>query len=273
METTTLNNFAKTIHDINKSDRDSLVVCAGFTGEGKSTFLIQLQKEYSKIAGRDWSFNNLTWSMDEVLNWIDGDKEGKGRKPEYTAILVDELISLFFKRNWYEDKQKGGVELLNKCRDRHLFIGGNIPHFWDLDSSFLTRVRFYIYIPTRGVAWIFQQENNPFSSDSWNLLDNRKRFRKSKTAYKLPNFVCELQFPDITPQEKVEYLKIRNSKRRNTENQNKEKDIERYGKIKGQRDILLRYIFDKDKKVTHKEMAELIDITAPQISRLRYGQR
>ncbi len=74
------------------------------------------------------------------------------------------------------------------CRDRHLLIGGNIPNFWDLDTAFNSRIRFYVYIPNRGVAWVFEQENNPFSNDVWNRSKNEKGFRKYKNPYLLPNF-------------------------------------------------------------------------------------
>lgn len=162
-----LKDFAKLILDLLKADRDVNLGVGGFTGEGKSTFLIGLQQEYSKQAGHEWSFEeNCTWRRNEFVGWVNGDIKAKiKRKKKYSAILLDELFSMFYRRNWHNDRQKEAISLLNMCRDRRLLIGGNVPLFWDLDGGFISRVRYYVYIPYRGVAWVFQQENNPFSSD------------------------------------------------------------------------------------------------------------
>lgn len=270
-------DFAQTCYDILKSDRDVTIGVGGFTGEGKSTFATKLQKQYGEISGTKWSFNNMTWSRKELLGWIDGEgKERKGQKPEYSALLPDELISMFYKRNWYEDSQKAAVELFNKCRDRHLFIVGNVPDFWDLDSGFINRIRFYVYIPKRGVAWVFQQENNPFSTDKWNRVENRKTFRKKRHPFKVPNFVCEILFNDWEDEERIEYYNIRNEKRRNTEGQNKQK-IERYADIKLQRDNLIRFVllhdFKKFPKVEEKILADVMDMSQSAINYIKRGDR
>lgn len=269
-----LKTIAKNIDKLLISDRDVISVVGGMTGEGKSTFMGKLMIEYEKLHKKKWSFDNITWSREELETWIDGDDKGKKQKPEYEAILVDELISLFFKRNWYESPQKGAIELLNKCRDRHLFIGGNIPNFWDLDSSFLSRIRFYFYIPLgRGKAWMFQQEDNPFTNDKWNVNENRKIFRKKKSPYRCPNFVCEIRFDDFTIEEKKKYLQIRNTKRKNTEQQSKRQRIERYGKIKQQRDLIIRELFKSNEKLTNSDVSDILhkELSSEAIRLIRVG--
>lgn len=277
----TIDKFAHTIHRLLLSDRDVVIGVGGFTGEGKSTFLTKLQKTYAKLANDNWDFSRMTWSRKELLTWIDGKKDTKknehglreGQLPEYSAIMCDELFQMFYRRNWYEDEQIESIAVFNMCRDRHLFIGGNIPDFWDLDTAFTSRVRFYVYVPFRGIAWVFEQENNPFSTDKWNALDNKKRFRKSRNPYQIPNFLMELHFDDWTPDEKVEYLKIRNRKRVESIQQNKPEKIERYKKIKTQRDILIRLVSKLDPKMTEKEMAELIDMSRQAINLIKLNVR
>jgi hypothetical protein len=246
--------FAKKIHQILKSDRYVVLGVGGFTGEGKTTFSTKVQKAYAEVSGTNWSFDSMTWSRKELMKWIDGKgKEKIGRKPEYSAILPDELFAMFYRRRWFEDDQIDAIATFNMCRDRHLFIAGNVPDFWDLDTGFIKRVTFYAYVPERGRAWIFQQENNPFSIDKWNVNENKKNFRKKQGPYSLHNFVCEIHFDDWTPEEKKKYLAIRNEKRLLAIKEARDNRKEKYGNIKLQRDKLISYIF-KDRE----QMAEAI---------------
>lgn len=266
--------FAETIYKLSLSDRDINIGVGGFTGEGKSCFLTKLFKTYGKYSGVPWSFDLMTWSRKELLEWIDGKKNDKSnQKPEHTAILVDELFMLFYKRNWYDEGQIDSIATLNMCRDRHLLIGGNIPNFWDLDTAFTSRIRFYVYIPRRGIAWIFEQENNPFSTDLWNKNRNEKLFRKYKDPYLLSNFLCEIHYSDWSPNEKIAYYNIRNSKRLSAIDVNKKEKVERYSKIKNQRDILIRALLQKDKKLTSIDIGEMIDLSPSMVRYIKDGLR
>jgi len=270
--------FAETIYKLSISDRDINIGVGGFTGEGKSCFLTKLFMNYSKYSSIRWGFNLMTWSRKELMFWIDGEMK-KGHRdfskqlPEYSSILVDELFMLFYKRNWYDEGQIDSIGTLNMCRDRHLLIGGNIPNFWDLDTAFNSRIRFYVYIPNRGVAWVFEQENNPFSNDVWNRSKNEKGFRKYKNPYLLPNFLCEIHFNDWTPGEKSEYYAIRNKKRLLALDVNKDEKIERYTDIKKQRDDLIRVLLNTNKDLKSKDVSDIIGISPTAIRLIRDGLR
>ena len=97
-----LKAMAKYCYAILRSDRDINIGVAGMTGEGKSCFSYQLCKEYGKVNGIGWDANNITWSRDELINWIDG----KDKKPQYSALLPDELFSFAYKRDWFKDGNK-----------------------------------------------------------------------------------------------------------------------------------------------------------------------
>lgn len=205
--------LAELIFKLLKSDRDVNIAVGGFTGEGKSTFLIKLIQAYCKLADIPFTFEFLTWSREEMMTWIDGKgPEHEGRRAEYYPIVPDELFKMFYKRLWYEKKQIDAIGVLNMCRDRHLLIAGAIPNFWNLDKSFITRIRFYVYITIRGEALIFQQENNPFSTDVWNVRVNEKIFRRGNIE-RSPNFLFKVHYDDLDEDEKAEYLAIRNKKR------------------------------------------------------------
>ena len=279
-----LSSFAKMIYKLLHSDRDVNVAVAGFTGEGKSTFLINLMLEYSRISGVPFSLSrNLTWSRKELLLWIDGEREGvkgvdglkPGQLPEFSAVLPDELFKMFYRRSWFEEGQIDAITTLNMCRDRHLFIGGNVPNFWDLDASFASRVRFYVFISERGLAWVFQQENNPFTKDSWNVDENKRLFRRFKNPFKCPNFCFSLRFPDLSVELKAEYLSIRNSKRGDALLDNRSERGVRYGDIKKQRDSLIKWLFqlakENHRKLSNKDVCDVIGISEEAVRKIRQG--
>lgn len=272
-----MGNFAKMCHDLLVSDRMVIIGVGGFPGAGKTRFSDALLREYSQCSNTYYDFDRMTWSRKEVIEWIDGkkNKQGilEGQLQEYESFMADELFTMFYKRNWYEKEQIDAITTFNMCRDRHLLLAGNIPNFWDLDSSFTNRVMFYVYIPKRGIAWVFEQENNPFSDDSWNKIENKKKFRKSKNPYTSPNFVCEIYYDDWTKEEKKRYYNIRNKKRLQAIQQNKTEKLERYSAIKAQRDATIRMLFNIDNTLTNKGVSEAVGISSEAIRLIRVDLR
>jgi len=273
--TATVKEFAKLLYAMARSDRDNLLCCMGFTGEGKTCFTYQLCKEYGKISKLGWDVNNITWGRKEFITWVNGEDpikgNFKGQKPEYSAILFDELISAFNSKTWFSEDQKRAVSLLNMCRDRHLLIAGNVPSMWNLEAGFTTRVRYLVHIPIRGVAWVFQQESNPFNTDPWNKAQNTKKYRMGKNRpYKLPNFLFEINYPDWEDKEKEAYYQIRNKKRLVAQEDIKKDTPEKYTKIKLERDNLIKAMH-LVYNISQKDIAKNTGIKKSQISRICLG--
>lgn len=264
----TIEFFADRIAKIVKKDRYIMVVCSGEPGEGKSCFTALLAKDISKKTKIKFSYDeNMTYQRKELKDWIDGnEKEKIKQKVEYSTILADELISMFFKRNWYDANQIDGIELLNKCRDRHLIIEGNIPNFWDLDSAIYPLVTFWVHIHERGRAWVFQKDRNPFATDKWHRKYNEKIFMKSGNPYRCKGFVCEIHYPDWSPEDKEEYYDIRNTKRKKSEGQRAKS--EKYKDIKEQRDMAIKTIKKLNKKLTNKDIHCIIPSLSVEAIRL-----
>lgn len=273
-----IKDFAERIAKIQKTDRWVFIVCDGDMGEGKSCFTSQIAREVARLNGTNFSYEeNMTYLRRELKDWVDGDKDGKNQKPEYSVILADEIISMFFKRNWYDSNQIDGIELLNKCRDRHLCVIGNVPNFWDLDSAIYPLVTFRVHIFERGRAWIFSKDRNPFEVDKWHKKDNCKSFRKKGNPYGCLGYVSEVGFMDWPGTDKKQYYLIRNIKRKKTEGQREK--FERYTDIKQQRDKLIRWIYrlHKDKQllepITFTALAEVVGCTRTFISYVIKGDR
>lgn len=267
-----IKDFAQTIAKINKNDYYCLLVCDGRMGIGKSCFLTQLAKEYASITKTPFSYDkNITWLRDEMVGWVEGGEEYK-QKPEHSAIVADELISMFYKRNWYEQGQKDTVELLNKIRDRHLLLCGAVPSFFDLDKGLLNNVTFWVHIDKRGVAWVLEQERNLALADKWNGKELIKVVRQGKgTPYKSLNFVAEIVFNDWNAEDKKKYVAIRNKKRKNTEGQNDKKNVIHSRAVKHRND-LIRYLI-KNKLMDKKKISQELDISTRYINMVIRGKQ
>lgn len=275
----TINKFAMFMNGIVKSDRQGLLGVSGETGSGKSTFLAKFFHEYGKLNGVGWSFDNMTWSRDEMMTWIDGEEDSKpnpetGLKPkqlpEYSGIMADELLPMFYSDNRFESDQQKAIATLNMCRDRHLVIGGAVPTFWDLTGKFRGRVSFFLYIPRRGEVWVFEKEDNAFSKDPWNAQLNEKLLRAYRNQpWKSPNYLCTIKFDDWEGNLKEQYYKIRNEKRLKSLQAIKKTDKEathftnKTLKVAG---ILSHYLNQKH-SMTYKEIAEMTGVADRSISR------
>ena len=257
-----------------KSDRWVFITVTGKMGEGKSCFMTILAAEISKQMGKPFSYKeNITYSRKEIGIFIDGEgEEKKGQAPEGSTIVADEIISMFFKRNWHDTEQSAGIELLNKCRDRHLCLMGAVPNFWDLDKALYSVITFRVHIYKRGIAWVYEPDENPHTDDIWHRRINEKSFSKRKNPFRDKGYVGTINFRDWTKEEKEEYLKIRNTKRVGTEAQSEKK--ERYSHLKRQRDELIRAI-DKyaRKTITGKMISELTGLNPQTITYIKGGQR
>ena len=63
-----LSDFAKLIKDIQRTNRDALVVFSGFSGEGKTTFASHLGNEVSTSNNMTFSYkNNMAIGADDFL--------------------------------------------------------------------------------------------------------------------------------------------------------------------------------------------------------------
>jgi len=256
-----IKGFAKTIAKIVKTDRWCFIGCDGDMGEGKSCFTSQLLKEVAKLTKTDFTYNdNLTFERKELSKWVDGEGvEKKGQKPEYSSVLADELISMFFKRNWHDSDQIDGIELLNKCRDRHLCVAGNITSFWDLDKAIYPIITFWVHIHERGVAWVFQKDRNPFADDKWHKQLNFKLFNRYKYPARCHGFLFQVDFDDWTPEDKAEYYEVRNTKRVGTEGQREKKGNKRYREAMIHSAKLIK-VLNEEHKIPYRQIAKMIDI-------------
>jgi len=271
----TLKQFAKNIGKINnplgkgikESNRDSFIIISGHTGEGKSTLAIRLAYHYSAIKKVPFSLdNNITYDIKEFLNWIGGGENIKDKKPRMSSIIGDEIISFFYKRDWYAESLKGAFELLNKGRTNNYLILGCVPIFWHIDRDVRSLVRYNIYC-YRGhnIAHVFEATDNPGDDDPWNRKLISKAYNK-KRLQNCPNYVTTLICEDLNQEQKIKYKLIRETKRKNTELQHRKQKIISGKKWLYQRNKLVQFILNNYKDISHRQIAKTMDIDNKNIS-------
>ena len=227
MTKTTLQDLARIIKEVLKSDRDFVCVLTGLTGEGKSTFQYQLAKELDP----NFTFERNTvftkWQFEEVISKL----------PKYSVVCVDEAINVLFKRDFMDKDQKRIIRILNMCRDSNLCIILTLPCLWDLDKTILQsgRVRCWSWIGQRGYAHLFEPKNNPFSTDLWNIKENKLIFDKmndfSYVPVKCRNHIGTIEYGALSPEEHADYVRVKNKMRQmaldkeKKENENKIKEL------------------------------------------------
>jgi hypothetical protein len=214
--TTSISKFVGLIIDVQDSNRDAVVIISGDTGEGKSVFNWWLMREHAKR--RTLNFNpvkNLIYDREEFNIAIDEVEEA-------SSIGIDEAVGLFYSRDYHDDEQIALLKKLDRIRYRRLLLTLLIPNLFHIDKHIRdSRVRYWVHIDIRkgkgdsGYAhcYIFEKERNPFNPDPWNLSMNRKLFTKGKID-KSPNYLGEIVFKDISPEEYSIYEKIKDLKRK-----------------------------------------------------------
>lgn len=255
--------FAQLLIDLSDTDDWSITAIDGVPGSGKSCLGSRIAEAICKIRGTRFRYEDyLTYTRKEMLEWIN---PGKNQKPQGSPVIADELISMFFKRNWYEEEQKGAIELLNKCRDRHLALIGCVPTLWDIDGTFLGLVSFWIHVQERGIGYVFKRDDNPFRKDKWRRDEGEKLWDRKKPVDTYNNFICAISWDDWTDDERERYYSVRNTKKLSSESNLQKKDYT--PRVVRQRNKLICHLVE-NKMLKQSEIAEIIGVQPSTISML-----
>jgi len=196
-----------------RNDKDVLVVVTGEEGSGKSvlgiTFCRDLDPSFKM--SRNVLFDP---KLDELHGLI-------YELPPESSILVDELVRVGYSRNWQSNTNKVLNELYMLCRNQRKASFMCIPRFKAVDSDVRARCLFWVHVVERGLAVVLRKDKNQFAPDPWRLVENEKLLLKafkgkpvhffSAEEYvtaisKSPNYVTFIEFNDLEPGLKAEYL-------------------------------------------------------------------
>lgn len=194
----------QTLHD----DFDFPIAVTGITGVGKSTLLIDLGQNLAELNNNIFDFNaNISFTRTEMETNI------KKLAPRYSLIAGDEMINAMYKRDFQNRKQNTLIKLFNMCRYRNLCIGFAIPRFWSLDREIRQNyIKMWVNIEERGLARLYVPDvKDIFTEDVWHRKENSKLIQMGK-IHKSINYAGEIQFSDLSPDNKKQYTEIKESK-------------------------------------------------------------
>lgn len=231
---------------------DCFTVIEGGTGTGKSTLAWKIALGVSREFKRLYKLNpdvveyyynrigvQLKLSPQEFLNKIMELKKQKAYffNPNkvliytqdamqqalsswHTISIPDELINATFNRDFYGEKQKDIIKMVNMFRDHCNLTIGCVPSFSNIDNQIRGLTKVKITIRKRGLAIVHTPNRVIYAKDKWDQATNEKIEREwiakkinNPNYSKLTTFRGVMRYPPLTKKEEELYQKIKNAKR------------------------------------------------------------
>lgn len=192
---------------------DIVLAITGEEGVGKSTLAIQL----ARMIDPKFSINrNIIFAPNETKV-----KEKMIELDEYSVIIIDEAVKIFYKLNWQSKMQKFLNILFSLARKERKIVILCIPNFRDLNKFMREhRIRLWVHLIKRGEGVIFMRDWSNWAKDIWwmdenqTIIDKARRYKKlvdfsSKDKLKLLSkartYVGIVEFDQLDKQIEMEY--------------------------------------------------------------------
>ena len=231
---------------------DFFIVIEGGTGIGKSTLAFHIGKRIAKEFRKLYRLDEQTvlyyferigkkqgLTEEEFLAKILTLKENKEYKflprkalvysqDEFQKALAqwhnisipDEMINVTFNRDFYSEKQKDIIKMINMFRDHENVTIACVPIFANLDTQIKNLCKMKITVKKRGKAIIHTPNKVVYLKDKWDQATNEKIERewiakkiRNPNYSKLTTFRGVLKFPPLSKKEEGMYQQIKNEKR------------------------------------------------------------
>ena len=168
--------------------------------------LLKQNKEYKFLPKRA-----LIYTQDELQKHL---------ASWHNIAIPDEMINITFNRDFYSEKQKDIIKMLNMFRDHENLTLCCVPQFQNLDTQIKNLTKMKITVRKRGVAIIHTPNSVVYSKDKWDQATNEKIEKEwiikkiTKPNYsKLTTFRGLIRFPPLSRRQEAMYQQIKNEKR------------------------------------------------------------
>jgi hypothetical protein len=130
------------------------------------------------------------------------------------------MINITFNRDFYSEKQKDIIKMLNMFRDHENLTIACVPQFQNLDNQIKNLCKMKITVRKRGIAILHTPNATVYCKDKWDQASNEKIEREwiikkiTRPNYsKLTTFRGLVKFRPLTKKQEALYQEIKNKKR------------------------------------------------------------
>lgn len=214
--------FAENIKKRLRKDWDCIIVITGESGKGKSVFATELSILIDDKYQLDKNISFIPEHGDEL------ETKFKERN-NYEVLHCDEAVRSLHKHNWQDRIQQNLIKFYDTNRYKNVCTLLLVPRFFSLSEHFRAfKTSFWIDIIERGRAIVYAKIQDKDADDVWHIKENQK-VKAKHFGYKkiteieikdrldverrLPNYVMDLSFPDLDPQTKEEYIRLKEKSR------------------------------------------------------------
>jgi len=181
---------------------------AGLTEE---EFVLKLLKLKEGKKYKFYPAKALIYTQDELLKSLTSWQE---------ISIPDELVNMAFNRDFYSQKQKDIIKILNMYRDHENLTIACVPSFQVIDNQIKNLTKMKITVKRRGVAIIHTPNSTVYCKDKWDQATNEKIERewikrkiRNPNYSKLTTFRGLIKFPPLTKKQELMYQQIKDQKR------------------------------------------------------------
>jgi len=154
---------------------------------------------------------SLIYSQDDMIKKLTSWNE---------ISIPDELVAVAHNRDFYGEKQKEIVKLINLMRDHENLTISCIPSFAVVDTQIKGLTKMKITVKKRGVGIIHTPNQVVYNRDKWDFPTNirieQKWVEKKITNpdySKLTTFRGLIKFPPLSKAQEIAYQQVKNEKR------------------------------------------------------------
>jgi hypothetical protein len=225
-----------------KRDWDAVIVVDGIEGSGKSVIAQQIAK-----------YCDPTFCIERIVFTPDDFKNAVISAQKYQAVIFDEARSGLNVRRAMSSVNNALTDMLAEIRQKNLFIFMVMPTFFDMDKNVACwRARALVHVYVTGN---FKRGYYKF----FNSIAMRKLYMRGKKYYDYsvatPSFKGTFPKPYVVDEEKYRQMK-NDSLRMMQKSAEKDSVSATQKRIKGQRDIVVRTLWDLWGRPTLKAFAQ-----------------
>lgn len=209
-----------------KDDNDLFIGVTGTKGSGKTSFSIQMARDYVEDYFGEKYFNvgrYVAYNNRQIL-------EKLHTLPVYSPLIADEAIRIAWSREWNKADNKDLAKFSAQVRPKKHIVFMNIPKLAWIDSSYREgMLDMWVWVHSviedgqkKAYAVVFLPDENQAESDSWHLkmlkqqgkkIERVGRFTSMEKIHKIvkkhPCYLDMFMFPKVPKDIYDRYLELR----------------------------------------------------------------